>query len=771
MNIKRTFNRESAIAFVAIPFLILSACSTTKTVPANDALYTGASITVKDSSASKKEISLLKTDLAGLTRPKPNSKILGVPFKLMIYNMANPKKQKGLNKLFRKFGEPPVLLSQVNLQKNQQVLTNHLENRGYFHASTIGDTVVKHKKAHANYTVQPRGQYTINNVTFPDDSSAISEAIRSIAGATILKKGNPFNLDVIKGERTRIDISLKEKGFYFFGPDDLIVFVDSTIGNQLTNLYVSFKPGIPMAQRQAYRINDIYVYSNYNLYTARRDTLKVDSVLYGGYHVIDRMKTFKPKVFERMMRFQPGDLYNRTDHNLSLSRLINLGTFKFVKNRFEVMPDSFKLNAFYYLTPLPKKSLNFELGGNTKSNNATGSEITVRWRNRNVFRGAEQLQLSAYFGTEVQYSAQIRGINTLRTGAEANLTFPRFVVPLVKLNTSGSYVPRTNIQLGYDILNRRPYYTLNSFRGNFGYIWKENIQKEHQFNPIAINFVQPLNVSREFNDSIRNLPLLRRSIAKQFTLGSYYTFNYNQLAGTTEKNPQGMFFNGLVDLSGNIWGLAAGANVRKGDTAKIFGVDFSQYVKTELDMRYYIKSGLNNQWANRIIVGVGVPYGNSTILPFIKQFFVGGNNSLRGFRSRSLGPGTYNGAQQAVGTRGFYPDQTGDIKLEFNTEYRAKLTGIFNGAVFMDAGNVWLFNEDRLQPGGKFSKEFLKEMAVDAGIGLRIDVQILLLRLDLAFPLIDPRRPTGDRIVINKFGDKEFRRTNTVLNLAIGLPF
>jgi outer membrane protein insertion porin family len=194
-------------------------------------------------------------------------------------------------------------------------------------------------------------------MTLPSQKIAVRSAglFRKFQIRRSFKKGNSFNLDVVKGERIRIDAALKEKGFYFFSPDDLIVFVDSTIGNNMTNLYVSFKPDVQMARKQAYTINDIYIYSNYNINTAARDTVKADSILYKGYYVIDRRNTFKPMVFDQMMLFKPGDLYNRTDHNQSLNRLTNLGTFKFVKNRFDVVSDSFKLKYILLFNPTSKK--------------------------------------------------------------------------------------------------------------------------------------------------------------------------------------------------------------------------------------------------------------------------------------------------------------------------------------------------------------------------------------------------------------------------------
>ncbi len=772
MEIKRNLSTSAYLCSSVIVIFLLAACNATKKVPANDALYTGATLKLKNSSAASKYNKVLESDLKALLRPKPNSSILGIKFKLALYNMAG-KKNNFINKFLRKNGEPPVLLSSVKPDKTVQLVQNTLENKGFFHARVTGDTIVdvKDRKAHAEYVADAGTQYKINNVTFPNDSTRISEAIRSISEKTLLKKGDPFSLDVVKGERVRIDATLKERGFYYFNPEDLIILVDSTVGSDIANLYVNFKPDVQQASKEVYTINKVYIYSNYNLVSAARDTLTRDSVLYKGYYVIDRRKTFRPQVFDQMMLFEPGDVYNRTDHNMTLNRLINLAAFKFVKNRFEQVRDSFKLNSYYYLTPLPKKSLSAEIGGLTKSNNVTGTDFTLRWRNRNTFRGAELLTLNAYFGTEVQYSGLYSGFNTLRYGAEANLTFPRFLIPFFKINTAGSFVPRTNIQLGYDILTRQNLYSLNSYRGQFGYNWKESARKEHTLNILSVNYVNPLNVTPRYIDSIQKYPILQRTIDRQYILGSNYNFNYNQLVGR-EKNAGGLYFNGLLDLSGNILGLVTGANTKNGKRVNLFGSPFSQYIKAEFDTRYYIKVGQNHQWANRLILGVGIPYGNDSIMPFVKQFFVGGNNSLRGFRTRSVGPGTYNGGQIA-NTKGFYPDITGDFKFEFNTEFRTKLVSIVNGAVFVDAGNVWLYNQNFQYPGGKLTSNFIKELAVDAGVGLRLDLTILLLRLDVAIPLRKPWLPEGQRTVINQidFGSSTWRSQNIIWNLGIGLPF
>lgn len=767
----RLFNNTYiTIIFVGFLVTLLGPGCSKKNIPQGDALYLGASLIIKDSVSSTRERKTIKSDLEHLLRPTPNSKFLGIKFKLGFYNLAGTRNNFA-SKFLRKIGEPPVLMSYVKISKNVQLLTNFLENKGFFHANVKGDTTVSGNVGKAYYFAVTGNQYKIDSVTFPDDSSNISIAIRSIASATILKRGDPFVLDVIKGERLRIDMHLKEHGYYFFNPEQLIVLVDSTIGGHTVNLFVRYKQDIPYASKQIYSIDKVIIYSNYNLTTAIRDTLKTDSEIVNGFQIIDRKKTFKPELFSRILTVNNGSIYNRTNHNLSLSRLINLGTFQFVKNRFEVDPDSFKLNAYYYLTPMKRKSISAEIGGLSKSSNVTGSELTVNWRNRNTFKGAELLSIAAYIGAEVQFSGQYSGYNTLRYGTEVNLSSPRFLIPFLRLNTSNAFVPRTNFQLGYDILNRQKLFALNSFRGQMGYIWKESIKKEHRFNPIVVNYVQPITVTEEYLKSIQNNPVLKRSIDTQFILGSNYNFNFNEL-NDGRLNTSGWYFNGLLDLSGNIAGLVSGASVKDGKERKIWGTPFSQFIKSEFDLRRYIQVGLKNQWANRIVLGVGYPYGNSTILPFVKQFFVGGNNSLRGFRSRSVGPGTYNGGI-LVDSSGFLSDMTGDLKLELNSEFRMKIANIFYGALFIDAGNIWLWNSNSNQPGGKFSKNFLKELAVDAGIGLRIDLVILLLRLDLGIPLRKPWLPDGQRSVINKidFSSSQWRKENMIYNLAIGLPF
>ena len=759
------------IIILIIVCLFMAACSNTRHLPPNDKLYTGARVVVTGTSTVR-EKKVLQEDLDGLTRPKPNSKFLGIPIKLSIYNLFRNKKEGSFfGRIRDKNGEPPVLLSQLDLERNIRVLQNHMENKGYFQAKVTGDTVVRRRRAHADYKAVAGAQYKINEVHFPEDSiSILFTNILKSSYETLLIPGKPFDLDVIKAERLRIDAYLKEKGFYFFSPEFILVKTDTTLGNHMVNMYITIKPDIPIESRDVYRIKDVNVYSEYSLNMLSIDSAKSQGQFYNGYYIVDRKKKYNPSLFTQTMKFKSGDIYNRTDHNFTLSRLINLDLFKFVKNRFEIntTTDSAYLDVFYYLTPLPKKSLRAELTTITRSNNLNGSLISVNWKNRNLFKGGEHLSLTAYTGTDIQVGGVFKGSNSIRYGAEMNFAFPRVLVPFGDVGIKGGYLPRTNIQLGYDMLSRVKYYTLNSFRTSFGYLWKESIQKQHELYPVSVNYVHPTNVTDEYNILIGQDTLLARAIQRQFILGSTYQYNYNQLATGNQPNTA-YYFNGLIDLSGNIAGLFSGADVKNGKEVTIRNVPFAQYIKFEADARHYKKFGLYSTWANRVILGVGIPYGNSVQLPFIKQFFIGGNNSLRGFRSRSVGPGTY----RYTGSNNFLPDETGDIKLEINSEFRFRLSGPLYGAFFFDAGNIWLMNDSTYthKPGGEFTRKFLSQLAVDAGVGIRFDITLFIVRLDIGVPLRKPWEQNPWVMNQIHFSQRQWRRENIIYNLGIGYPF
>ena len=754
-------------------------CSNTKFLKEGQMLYTGAEVKIENDSLSKKEKNDLESALKDNLTPKPNSSFLGLRPKLYAYNVTKePKKQKGLRYWLKyKFGEEPVLLGDVDKEFNKDIIVNYSENKGYFNARAKYDTVSKNKKAKVIYTLNPGGRYLISNVKFPADSSEINKEIRALKDKTLLKTGNPFDLEVIKAERQRIDDGLKNRGFYYFNPDNIIVQADSTVSKKHeVELIVKLKDKTPDLAKDQFTIDKVVVFPNYNLRDAKRGKYNIpmnaDSLKgyeYNNIYVVDPYKKFKPRVFDRALYFEKGDLYNRKNHNLSLNRLINLGVFKFVKNEF-VVSDSLnhKFDAYYILTPRELQSLRLEALGRTNSANYAGSEVNLNWTERNFFRGAEQFKASLYGAFDVQIGGPADAENIFRAGANTQLSIPRIVAPF-RFNSSSAFVPRTNIQLGYEFQNRTTLYTLNTFSASFGYQWKENIRKEHELKLIDVTYIAPANETPKFIALKEGNPYLTRITERQLIFGPTYSYTYS-----TTMLPQRntFYYKGMLDLAGNLTGLISGANVRDGNQKNIFGVPFSQYVKVENDVRFYHKFTEKTSLATRFIAGVAVPYGNSNFIPFSRQFFVGGSNSIRAFRARTLGPGSYD-PRTETNTRALF-DQAGDVKLELNAEYRANLYKFLNVAAFIDAGNIWLLEDPQNErPGGKFSKNFLSETAVGAGLGLRLDFSILILRLDLAMPLRVPYYEKGDRWTFDKinFGSGAWRRDNLILNIAIGYPF
>ncbi|RAI97879.1 surface antigen-like protein [Chitinophaga skermanii] len=743
---------------------ILAACSTTRTVPEGDRLYTGAD--VKWDGKKPKDYSTLSDGVDDRIRPKPNKKFLGMPIKLWLYNLGNEPKGKGLNYLLRKkWGEAPVLLSSVKPNNTNLILEGYLEDKGYFNVQVENE--IKHsgkKKAGIHYTIDPRNRYTIKSVSFVVDSSKLGYFIDSSKKFTLLKVGDNYDLDIIKDERERIHNILKEKGYYYFTPDYLLVQVDSTKSGQV-DLYVKVKDAAPRVALRQYYMRKVDLYTNYTL---GRDSLisEYPGRPFHGFTIYDPDSLYRPIVFERSVFLKEDSLYRLSSHNITLQRLMNLGTFKFVRGTFRPDRDSSYLFAKFYLTPYPKRSLQLELSGYSKSNNFIGSELKVSAKNRNWFKGANLLQITVGAGFETQVGGKNTQLvtNAYSLNLGVSVTFPRFISPIPGLNLRTPYVPRTRISASYELLSSPNLYNLNALNLQFGYQWKKTQFLDHLWNPISITYVLPSKITPEFQERLDKDPTLRQSIAKQFIIGGNYTLNFSNLS---PERYHSFFASFNADVAGNLIGLVT----KKDDDGqrKIFGQDYSQFARLSLEGRYYWKLSKNLNWVNRVFAGYGLPYGNSKSLPFVKQFFTGGSNSLRGFRARTLGPGSFRSDSST-----YYANEAGDIKVEFNSELRYKLMKYIALAAFVDAGNIWLQKADSSKPGAQFKfNSFLNQTAVDAGIGLRIDASILVVRFDLAFPVRKPWLPSNERWVIDKinFGDPDWRKENLILNIAIGYPF
>lgn len=765
-------NKNSFILYIILA-LALGACSTTKNLKPGEVLYTGAKIKINPESKRVSQQKDVKNALKDLTRPKPNKTILGFRYKLFFYNLAGePKKEKGIRYLMRnKLGEPPVLMRQVNLSNNVLILQSYLVSKGYLQAKGEGETEIKGKKGKAVYTMRTNERYSIRNIEYPtvDTSYEITRILNRRSKRSMIKKGDFYDLDIFKEERIRIDNALKQRGYFYFNPNYILLQVDSTIGNNQVDVFLKIKDSTPSVALKPYYIQNINIYPNYTL---EKDSIVRfgEPVQYKDFTIYDPYKSYKPKLFDRLIFFESGERYNRKDHALTLNRLVNIGTFKFVKADF-IPTDSLvsnKLDVDFVMTSLKKNALTFQVTGTSKSNNFVGSEVKLTRLNRNLFKGAEQLQVGLSGGFERQVGGQAQKVNSYSLGADASLIFPGIVLPIFKIKTYNAYLPKTHFTLGAEMLNRANYYTLVSGKGEFGYIWKGNEYIEHTLNPISISYVRTLNTSDSFDRMLQRIPTLRSNFENQFITASNYSFTYNDQIRQRRKN--NIMFIGSAESSGALVNLFLQED--ETGTKRLFNTAVNQYLRFEADFRDYYKIRPERLiWANRIDVGVGLPYGNSRILPYVRQFFAGGTSDIRAFRARSLGPGTFNVNEDSVQ---LFADQGGDIKFMLNTELRTKIYGMFHAAAFIDAGNIWLAKEDTSRPGGKFQfSKALSQMAVGAGVGLRIDAKILVVRFDVATPLRKPYLPKGECWVFDQmnFGDSKWRRDNIILNIGIGYPF
>jgi outer membrane protein assembly factor BamA len=781
--------RQLHIFFKRIPYqllivaFVMCGCSVTKNLPKGESLYTGAKIEiVADSSLSKIEIKKLQTTLENYVKPLPNSKILGFPYKVWFYYLfGEPKKQKGFKSFFRKrFGEAPILASKSVTNANTKLLTNLLNNEGYFQSSASGELIEKNRKATAIYkaTVMPR--YYLDSINYTNDSSAIGKAFYMAQKNTFLKKGDPYRFELIANERVHINNELKQNGFYYFQPDYILAKADSTIGKRKVNLTLEIKPSTSQKARKSYFIRNVNVITD-PVEPTFGDSLKGinNSIFYEGLTIYDKAGSYKPQIFSNAIGFRNGSTYNTKVQDISLSRLINLnGNFKFVKNTFDFVPrsDSALLDVNYYLTTLKTKTFDVEINGVTKSNNYSGTNLNLSWLNRNTFKGAELLKITAKTGLDFQLggiSKTLGPINTSRFGVEGSLSFPKFLIPFFSINTMKSQaLPKTNITFAYDLFKRGGYYDLTSLRTSLSYNWTQNNTIEHSFTPVSINLVKAANISEAFVDDILtsdNPNTFFEILDNKLIVSSAYNVSY--VPNISNRRHQFSVAGG-VEVAGNIASLISKISTKSGPASTILGVAYAQYVRFDGDLRYTYTLKPNLKIANRFLVGYGIAYGNSLTLPSIKQYSAGGNNSIRAFAARSIGPGSF-ASSGDIGSQ-LLGSQMGDIKLEYSTELRAKFNKYINGAFFIDAGNVWI-QHDKQAYGeeGVFGSKFYKQIAVGTGIGLRLDFSYLILRFDLATPVRKPYLEEGHRWVLKDFNitDKQWRSENLVLNIAVAYPF
>ncbi len=754
------------IKYPLISVLIIGsfyACSVNKFIPENERLYTGASLNITSDSIIP-NADALKTELETVILPEPNKKFLGMYPRLFFY-YKNQKENPGfLNRwLFKKFGEEPVYQSDVETFVVEDLLLNRLENRGFFYSSTASKFEEKQKRASVAYQVNVTKPYRMATYQLDTLPAPIYDEIGELIKTSPFKKGMRFDLSNMNLERERIDFELKNKGYYNFNDRFLIFEADTNqYANKRFDLFLKLKKDVPKKSIIPYKINKVNIFTNYEV----ADSVKTETIRYNEKNFIQNEVYFKPNYLDPFIKLEEGQRYNPQTSKNTARRLSTIGAYKYVNIQYKetdtLATDSLGfLEANIYLSPLNKRALRAELQLLTKSNNFTGPALALTYSNRNVFGGGETMNISTKVGYETQFGADKNtGRSSLELGLKGELIFPRVLFP-IKINEDFFQyaIPKTKMSLGVDYLNRTKLYTLLSGTALFGYVWDANRFITHEINPISTSYTELTNTTAEFEQILNDNPFLRRSFDQQFISGLTYSFTYNGMVDAQKR--QQFYVNATFDIAGNSIGLL-GKERAPNAPKTVLGLEYAQYAKADVDLHYHYKFGKEQIFAARFFAGYGLAYGNSEVVPFVKQYFSGGPYSVRAFRIRGLGPGTYN-EKDSANTGNFF-DKTGNIRLEANIEYRFPIWSYFKGAVFADAGNIWNSKENPTFGGkDKFTGNFINELGMGAGIGVRVDIQSFVIRFDLAAPFHDPSLPKGKRF--------NFDLKSPILNFGIGYPF
>jgi outer membrane translocation and assembly module TamA len=764
MSVRKTMHPTMRAPWWAVWLLpCLPACTGLEHATVEKPLFAGYA--VKWTAPPEEEAAEALRELEGVVTPVPNNSLLGMRPTVALHNMVRePERPKGLRNLLKyKIGSPPVYLHDVPLDDVDRALVNRMQNRGHFSAASSYSVRHKGRTARVTWTVAPGPVHRIADVQYGDNTAAgLDSALADPGRGAAIGPGMPYHLGRLTEERERMADRLRERGWYRLRADDLVWQADTAGGRHAVHLHLRVKPATTPEKRMRYTVGRVTVHGDHDALLPPSDTTVVDSVTY-----VNHLNMYRPRTITRGVFIQPGRTYSQRRSEATRSYLASYGVFRSVSVQYT--DDSTRagtIDADVLLAPQERFSLFSELNAISKSNNFTGPGLKAGFRDRDVFRGAEQLTVDVSTRFETQVAGPAKGTHAYEISAKAGLRIPRMVL-LPFLRTARQHAPATTFDLGYGLFRRVGLYGLESANAGMGYLWRGDRRTWHDLRVLEVSYNSLYYRSPEFEQFLVDNPTMRRSFEEQFIIGLGYTYTHSTRRRTDQRHWATYTLG--ADEGGHLVSAVSqalfGARPAEGHT--IFGQRFAQYVRFRPELRTYHAVGRRGaQVVTRLLVHAAYAHGNSVTVPYVKQFFAGGTNSLRGFRARSVGPGSYTGSTATD----LLIDQVGDLKLEANLEYRFTFSGIIKGALFADAGNVWLWHDDPQRPGGQWHRDRMwEEIAVDAGLGLRIDPEVIVVRLDLAAPLHRPDLPAGQRWA---FGSTAYRwHRNVILNIAIGYPF
>lgn len=764
------------ILFLASVFY---ACSPTRYVGKDDYLLNRVKVKIDEKNMST-------ADLKKVIRQRPNTRILGVVrFHLGLYNLSGNNEKKRFNRWLRSIGEAPVVYSPFMTERSKKQLELYLNNKGYYKASVSDSVWFKKKKAYVEYRVQAGLVTRIQDFNYQADSGVIanelpysSPVFRMMAADsahTLIRREMPMDVDVLEKERERVTETLRTNGYYNFSKNYIQYYADTSKNGspEKADLIMTIINSLPdsMAYRK-YTIGNIRVNLDYDpvLAASAADSL-YQRAYYNNYEVVynGEMK-IKPKVILETIQFDRGEQYNVRKVASSYSRLQALKLFKFINIVFREQaedPQHPQLDCEIQLTPMKRQSYNVFLEGTNNSGNI-GVGGNFSYNHKNLFHGGENLTLSVWGALKKEKLRENEIFSTTEVGTELRLVTPQFWVPILKLSEfRRDFAPKTSISLSYS-QEHTQFYRRRVVSAKFGYLWQRSDNKWYYgFDLIDLNYVLMPYVNDSFINGLKN-QYVKSAYTDHLILSANFWAKYSD----QQENTTGSFnyFRWNLESSGNfLLGVDRLFGKHRSELAgerfyKALGVRYAQFVKADGEYRFNHYINRINSVVYRLFLGCGYPYGNMKALPFEEAYYCGGANGIRAWQSRTLGPGSYATAPE----EGKYPNSVGDFKLEANVEYRFKLFWLLEGALFLDAGNIWNINKYENRPGAQLERDFYRQIAVGTGVGLRLNVTFFLLRFDLGMKMHDPALPRGQRFVLlNHNGG--FNKS--VLNIAIGYPF
>lgn len=751
------------IIFICLATLLTS-CNITKYVP--DGNYLLYSVKIKSDNKDIKSY-----DIQPYIRQTPNTKLFDTfPLNLTLYSWSSPDTALWINRFLRKIGDKPVIYDSASTKASEVEIKKFMANKGYEEAKVTSEVKYKKKKARVTYNVESGRPYTIRNFKFGVRDTAIKRLVIADSSKTYIKRGQNFDTDILELERARLTTLLRNNGYYEFDKQYVGVIADSTVGDHEVDLLIIIRNmrrpigmgNYELVPHEKYNVRSVNYYAVSDATQpldslVRKDSLKSKS--YKDVTVHSNVRLIRPKALYSKTFLEEKVPFNQLSIDRTYSKLSSLHICKYQNISVTQTPDTSKheLDINVIMTPDKVQSISAQIEG-TNNEGDFGIAGKVAYTHGNIFQGGEQFKISVRGANE----SIIGGRSIWEVSTEASLGFPVLLIPFLSRNYLRNSNANTEVYLNFSYQIREDYSRIIAGTG-IRYRWTGSKNINHQIDLLDFNYVYLPYMSQKLKETIGS-SLLKYSYEDHLIMRIGYTISYSTQKVNVYKNNYSIKW--AIETSGNIlYGISAATNAAKNASGSylVGSIPFAQYVKTDFDFCYRHVIDTKNTVAYHIATGIGIPYANSQILPFEKRYYAGGANSVRGWSARSLGPGNYN-ANGAID----YMKQSGDINLCMNVEYRTRLVWKLELAAFLDLGNIWTLRDEGQAEGQFVGNRFLKQLAFGYGIGLRLNFDFFVIRLDWGLKAFDPARNAGERW---RFVPGWSITDDTVLHLAVGYPF